>query len=132
MFMNEPVNKTPAVGATLVSLLASIGAAFAASCCVLPFVLSVAGIGGAWLALLTDLFPYRTYFLAAAAVALIVTGGLVMRRRRIVCQTECIVPTHSWRIYCALGISTFLVGLAAAWGWLEPLIMTSLMGIAAG
>lgn len=91
--MNEPVNATTALGSTLASLLASIGAVFAASCCVLPLAFSVAGIGSVSLAWLTELAPYRTFFLAASASALAVAWGTVLWRRAI-CRLggACIAP----------------------------------------
>lgn len=131
--MEEPVNRT-AIGTTFASLLASIGAVFAASCCVLPLALSVAGIGGTWLAGLTELSFYRNYFLAAAAGTLILAWGVVLWRRRGVCRKDgaCIAPTRLWLTYATLGVSTLLAGVAAAWGWLEPVIMAGLMRIVAG
>jgi mercuric ion transport protein len=38
----------------------------AASCCVVPFLLFLAGISGAWIANLTALEPYRPYFVGIA------------------------------------------------------------------
>lgn len=132
--MEEPVNRTAVLGATSASLLASISAVFAASCCALPLALSVAGIGSAWLAGLTELSFYRHYFLAAAAGTLALAWGVLLWRRQGVCTEygACIAPTRPWLTYGTLGLSTLLVGVAAAWGWLEPLIMAGLMRIAAG
>lgn len=55
----------------------------AASCCVLPFLLFVAGIGGAWIGNLTALEPYRPYF-AAAAIGCIGYGFYRIHRGRAV------------------------------------------------
>jgi mercuric ion transport protein len=53
-------------GATWLSLGGILAGLAAASCCVVPFLLFAAGIGGAWIANLTALEPYRLYFAAAA------------------------------------------------------------------
>ncbi len=50
--------------------LAGTGAVLASACCVLPFVLVVLGLGGAWMATLHALFPYRWLFIGGAALAL--------------------------------------------------------------
>jgi mercuric ion transport protein len=53
------------------SLLASALAAIGASaCCVLPLVLLTLGIGGAWVAQLTKLEPYRPFFVFIALIFL--------------------------------------------------------------
>jgi mercuric ion transport protein len=132
--MEKPVNRTAIRGATFASLLASIGAAFAASCCVLPFALSVAGVSGAWVASSAALFLYRTYFLGAAAGALAIAWGVVLWRRRAMCREDaaCGAPNRTWLTFGTLGLSTLLVGVAATWRWLEPVVMSGLMRIAAG
>lgn len=50
--------------------LAGTGALLASACCVLPFVLVVLGLGGAWMSTLHALFPYRWLFIGGAALAL--------------------------------------------------------------
>lgn len=47
-----------------------IGALLAGACCVVPFVLVSIGLGGAWLANLQLLEPYRPLFIGVALVAL--------------------------------------------------------------
>lgn len=133
LLMEKPVNRTAILGATFASLVASIGALFAASCCALPLALSVAGIGGAWLAGLTELFLYRNFFLAAAAGAMAAAWVVLLWRRQGVCREDsaCSAPTRPWVTYCTLGLSTLLVGMAAAWDWLEPVILAGLMRFAA-
>jgi mercuric ion transport protein len=62
-------------------LLAGALAAIAASvCCVGPLVLLVLGVGGAWVANLTALEPYRPVLVAVALVFL----GLAFRRLYLV------------------------------------------------
>jgi mercuric ion transport protein len=69
--MATPKQRTS--GATWLSVGGVLAALAAASCCVLPFLLFAAGIGGAWIANLTALEPYRFYF-AGAALACIGFG----------------------------------------------------------
>jgi mercuric ion transport protein len=57
------------------SLAAGFLAALGASvCCVLPLVMVSLGLGGAWLAHLTALEPWRPWFIAATAIALGMAG----------------------------------------------------------
>jgi len=53
-------------GAQVLSVGGILAGLAAASCCVVPFLLFLAGIGGAWIGNLTALEPYRPYFAAAA------------------------------------------------------------------
>jgi mercuric ion transport protein len=53
-------------GAALLSIGGILGGLAAASCCVVPFLLFLAGISGAWIGSLTALEPYRPYFAAVA------------------------------------------------------------------
>ena len=51
--------------------LGGLAALVASACCLAPLVLVSVGLGGAWMANLQMLSPYRWVFLAAAAVALV-------------------------------------------------------------
>jgi mercuric ion transport protein len=53
-------------GAQALSIGGILAGFAAASCCVIPFLLFLAGIGGAWIGNLTALEPYRFYFAAAS------------------------------------------------------------------
>jgi mercuric ion transport protein len=55
-----------AKGAALLSVGGILAGLAAASCCVIPFSLFLAGISGAWIGNLTALAPYRPYFATAA------------------------------------------------------------------
>jgi mercuric ion transport protein len=52
----------------------------AAACCLIPFALSLAGIGGAWIGNLTALEPYRFYF-ASFGIACIGYGFYLVYRK---------------------------------------------------
>lgn len=62
------------------ALGAAAGAALLASlCCVAPLALVLVGVSGAWIAQLAAFEPYQPYFLAAAAVALVVAWRRIWR-----------------------------------------------------
>ena len=50
------------------SVIASLG--ICAACCLLPMILIVLGVGGAWVGRLESLAPFKWYFVAATAVLL--------------------------------------------------------------
>lgn len=63
------------------SALAAIGASL---CCVAPLVLVSLGLGGAWLANLTQLEPYRPFFVALA-LALLAMAAYKLYRQPATC-----------------------------------------------
>ena len=65
-----------------------VGAIVASSCCVLPFVLFVLGIGGAWMANLYALMPYKFYFMVPAVAAIIGAWVLIRREDKRTCATD--------------------------------------------
>jgi mercuric ion transport protein len=73
---DAPVDASPSTTSTRWALLTGAAAAVGASlCCVVPLVLVSLGIGGAWLASLTALEPYRPWFAGSALAALTFAGG---------------------------------------------------------
>ena len=58
-----------------------LGALGAASCCVIPFALFLAGVSGAWIGNLTALEPYQPIF-AAASLGFVGYGAWRLRRKR--------------------------------------------------
>jgi mercuric ion transport protein len=54
----------PSSAGVLLSVGGILAGLAAASCCVVPFLLFLAGISGAWIGNLTALEPYRPYFAA--------------------------------------------------------------------
>lgn len=66
------------------SLLASALAAIGASaCCVLPLVLLMLGIGGAWVAQLTKLEPYRPLFVLVTLIFLVLAWRKLYRTPQV-------------------------------------------------
>ena len=56
-----------------------VAALLATACCLGPLVLLSVGIGGAWIANLTALAPYRPVFIGVALVALYLAGRRIFR-----------------------------------------------------
>lgn len=97
--MEASSSRASAGWALLTGAAAAVGASL---CCVVPLVLVSLGVGGAWLANLTALEPYRPWFATLAIAALAFAGwrlygpesrcedgrtcaepGILRRRRRI-------------------------------------------------
>lgn len=101
------------------------GAVLASSCCIVPLALFSLGIGGAWIANLTALAPYKPYF-ATIAGALILAGFISMRRgRRRACAANgyCASTPSTWITTATLCASTLLVVVVLLWPYLLPILM---------
>lgn len=98
----------PAFSGTALAVIGGILAGLAAaSCCVVPFLLFLAGISGAWIGNLTALEPYRPYF-AGVAIGCIGYGFYrVYRTPTAACAAGA---------YCATPVSTRItkIGLWSA------------------
>lgn len=57
----------------LLAAAGALGAALASSCCIVPLVLVILGVSGAWIGALTALEPYKPYVLTGTA--LLLSGG---------------------------------------------------------
>lgn len=109
----------------LVAAASVAGSVLASACCIVPLALFSLGIGGAWIANLTALAPYKPFFLALAA-GLIIAGFVSMRRRRRrACDIDGYCASNlSMRITsAALWLSTALVLTVLAWPYLLPILM---------
>ncbi len=71
-------NETTVKGALAGGVLAAIGASL---CCLGPLVLVGLGLGGAWMAQLSALEPYRPLFLGVAVIALALAYRQLYRLR---------------------------------------------------
>ena len=91
-----PAAKPPA-GRVLLSVGGIVAALAAASCCVAPFVLFVAGVSGAWIANLTALKPYQPIFVGLTLACLGAGYYAVYRKPR---AAECVEGS-----YCANPVS---------------------------
>jgi mercuric ion transport protein len=75
-----------------------LGALGAASCCVIPFALFLAGVSGAWIGSLTALEPYQPIF-AGVSLGFIGYGAWRLRRdRQVACADGYCATPQSDRI----------------------------------
>jgi mercuric ion transport protein len=88
-----------------------IGALAASSCCILPLVLTVFGISGAWMANLRALAPYQPYFIAMAIVVIGFGFYQVYWRTRQACAegSVCARPLPNRMVKSGLWIGTVFV-----------------------
>jgi mercuric ion transport protein len=103
-------------GAALLSIGGILGGLAAASCCVVPFLLFLAGISGAWIGSLTALEPYRPYF-AAVAIGCIGYGFYRVYRRPVAACAEgsyCARPASDRIAKIGLWSATIIVVIALA------------------
>lgn len=112
------------------SLVASLGAATAGSCCALPLALASMGIGGAWLGGLGALAPYRPHILGVAVLGLglgWLSAFRNLRRRTCGIDGACAREPGRRLTLGLLTISTALVLFAALSDWLEPMLVQVLL-----
>ncbi len=104
-------------GALAAALLAS-------SCCILPLVLFLLGVSGAWIGNLTALAPYKPAFLGFAA-AMLGIGFYQTYFRKPACADGdlCGTPTSRRLTRILLWISATLTLLAAVWDRLVPILL---------
>jgi mercuric ion transport protein len=90
-----------------------LGALGAASCCVIPFALFLAGVSGAWIGNLTALEPYQPIF-AGVSLAFIGYGGWRLRRKREIACADgyCATPQSDRIAKIGLWTAATLVVLA--------------------
>ncbi|MAZ92686.1 MAG: mercury transporter MerT [Maricaulis sp.] len=103
--------------------LGVLGALLASSCCILPLVLILAGVSGAWIGSLNALEPFKPLFIAVTAVFLGLGFWHVYSRRKPDCEPDsyCARPQSSIVTQFALWTGALLVLLAATIDWWAPL-----------
>lgn len=109
----------------LVAVGGILGALAASSCCIIPLILFSFGIGGAWIANLTALAPYKPLFVTATAGVLGYGFYLVYWKPRRACADDaiCARPIPSRLVQLALWTATVLVVAAFAFDYLAPLLL---------
>jgi mercuric ion transport protein len=103
-----------------------LGALAAASCCILPLVLTLAGISGAWMANLRALAPYQPIFIAMTIAVLGYGFYLVYWKPKRACTEGAvcarpIVPNKM--VQGALWLATLVVVLAISFPYWFPMIV---------
>lgn len=112
----EKTGRLPLIGGVIAAIAASL-------CCVGPLVLVMLGIGGAWVANLAVLEPFRPYFLGAAIIALFFAWKKIYRAPVAACTpgSLCAMP-QTGRVYKLLfWVVAALVALALVFPYLAPL-----------
>lgn len=100
-----------------------IAALLAGACCVAPLMLVSVGLGGAWLANLQLLAPYRPVFIAVALAALAFAGWRVYRPAAQCAPGEvCAVPHVRRRYKIGFWATAALLVAMIAFPYLAPLI----------
>jgi len=91
-----------------------IGAIVASSCCVIPLVLALLGVSGAWMSNLRAMAPYQPYFIAMTAVFIGFGFYRVYWKPRQVCDVgaACARPLPSRLVKSGLWIGMVLVLIA--------------------
>ena len=129
--MNKPRNTLPLEETNAISppgkprslaMLGVLGALLASSCCILPLVLVLAGVSGAWIGSLTALEAYKPLFIAVTAVFLGLGFWHVYFRRQAECEpgSYCERPQASIITQAALWLGAILILLAATIDWWAP------------
>lgn len=112
----------------LTGLLAAggvVAALGASTCCVLPLLLFMLGVSGAWIGNLTALAPYQPLFVAVALGLLTVGFVRVYRRPKGACVewSYCARPVSSTVARLGLWTAAVLVGIAAAFPYLARILL---------
>lgn len=129
--MSEPQSPTPVDGPGEkilpgrpgnLAALGVFGALLASSCCILPLVLVLAGVSGAWIGSLTALEPYKPLFIAVTSIFLGLGFWHVYFQAKPECEpgSYCERPQSSIITQVALWLGALLVLLAATIDWWAP------------
>ena len=110
---------------TLLAVGGILGALAASSCCIAPLVLFALGVSGAWIASLTQLATYQSYFIAATAGCLGTGHWLLYRSRRLACSDgeTCSRRLPNRMVRTGLLLASVLVAGALAFDFLAPLVL---------
>jgi mercuric ion transport protein len=100
-----------------------IGAILASTCCVVPLLLVMLGISGAWIANLTALEPYKPYVAGIALIFISLGFRQVYFKAKPACVdgAYCAKPQSAVITKTALWLSIVVVLLALTISWWAPL-----------
>ncbi len=107
---------------TLLATGSVVGAVLASSCCILPLLFLALGVSGAWIGTLTQLEPYKPFFIAVTAIFLALGFWQVYFKPAKDCAegSYCARPESGIIIKAALWIATLLILLAATITYWAP------------
>ena len=99
-----------------------IGAVLASSCCIVPLMLVIVGVSGAWIGNLTALLPYKPIFTAISLGFIGLGFWYVYFRQKPVCEEDsfCARPQSSLLTKTVLWAAPLLVTLSATITWWAP------------
>jgi mercuric ion transport protein len=102
-----------------------LGALVASACCVLPFALLSLGLGGAWIAQLSVLTPYKPSFEAVTGAVLGWGFYLTYWKTRSDCAADatCSHRVSNRFLRLALWTAAILLVVALAFDYVEPLLL---------
>ncbi|MBI3636891.1 MAG: mercury transporter MerT [Candidatus Rokubacteria bacterium] len=123
----EGIPQKPASARLLLSFGGILAAVAAASCCVLPFALFVAGVSGAWIANLTALKPYQPIFAGLTFACLGAGYYAVYRKPRAAECVEgsyCANPTSDQIAKIGLWVASVLIVVALGFPHVARLFLT--------
>lgn len=105
--------------------LGGIGAVLVSSCCILPFVLVMLGLGGVWLGKLHALYAYRWLFFGLSAIVLFFAWRRLYRPVTACADGDiCAAPAIKRGYRVLFWIVTALVAASA----LAPYVLNALLG----
>lgn len=102
-----------------------LGAIAATSCCILPLVLSLLGLGGAWMVNLRALAPLQPYFIAATLGLLAYGFYLAYWKPKVICAngSACAAPASARLTKGLLWLASLIVFSAISFPLWFPLIL---------
>jgi mercuric ion transport protein len=111
----------------LIAVCGILGAIAASSCCIIPLILFSLGIGGAWIANLTALAPYKPIFVSVTAGLLVYGYYLVYWKPRRACADDaaCARPIPNRFVQAALWFAAALVAAAFAFDYVAPVLLSA-------
>lgn len=113
-------------GASLLSVGGILAALGAATCCVVPFALFIAGVSGAWIGNLTALKPYQPLFVGIAIVCLGFGFYSVYRKHKAADCAEgsyCARPSFGRNTKIGLWLATVLTVIALGFPYVARLFL---------
>lgn len=115
--MTEKTGRIPIIGAAVAGIAASL-------CCVVPMVLVLAGLGGAWLGTLSALEPLRPLFILMTT-AFLGWGWYRLYRLPAACALgqACAVPAGLKRQRIIFWTAAAVIAVLLAFPWYAPLIL---------
>lgn len=108
--------KPTGVGAVVFAAGALVAGLATASCCALPIVLGILGLGSTWLFRLAVVTaPHRTVLLIVGAVSIATAAVLLWRQRTEVCEPDALCAKPGVRITTSIGLFIAIVLLIAGY-----------------